>query len=115
MAKTGSCKTYFHEIPTTRITRWLAKQSKEELSRGLIRAIKRKDPLMALRILEAGADPNMRDWRGDSSESALYLAAKYGYSEVVDELIKREADTDNTERHSALLLGRSDDMISRLP
>ncbi len=102
LAKTDSCKTFLQEIPTMGTARWLAKQSKEELSRGLIRAIKRKDAHMALRILEAGADPNMKDWRGDSLESALYLAAKYGYSEVVVELISRGADTDNTERHSAL-------------
>jgi ankyrin repeat protein len=104
LAKIDSRKTFFHEIPTTGIARWLAKQSKEELSRGLIRAIKRKDAFMAIRILEAGADPNMRDWRGDSSESALYLAAKYGYSEVVIEFISRGVDTDNTERHSALFV-----------
>ncbi|RSM04466.1 hypothetical protein CEP52_006822 [Fusarium oligoseptatum] len=66
-------------------------------------------------LLEAGADPDALDWRG---QSPLHLAAQHGYVEVASLLMKRsDASILNSEGFTALhlaLLEGHNDMVKRL-
>ena len=95
-------RSFCHEVPKKADDAWVAGLTSQELSKELVRAIKRKEDAVALKLLEVGTDPNMTEWRGESQESVLYLAARHGCSEVVAEMVTRGVDQENTERHPSL-------------
>lgn len=63
----------------------------------LLIALIRHRPMIALALLDAGADPDSR--RTIGGQTALWWAASLGYRDVVDGLIRRGAGIDAGERH----------------
>ena len=79
----------------------LTRVQQDEINNKLINAVKNRDIRNALKLIENGADVNVKS---NSGWTALHDAAWYGYVDVAKVLIENGADVDAKDKNSVTAL-----------